>query len=742
MKAHFFSSLIAVLLIILTIPEMSSCIASAAEDTNPDGDGNSTVDLMIESISFDPENPEIGQTVEIIASVKNQGNGTSNSTNLAYYINGSRIGDIEVPEIEAGQSKEISFTWKPDIEGTVNITAKVDEKNSVTETDETNNEKTQSLSIQNTELPDLIIDTFKYTEALQPGENEDIEISVKNQGNSDSKEAKLKLYIDGNSVNEWDIFALSSEESSGPFTYTWIPTSEGSVEIKAVIDEGNLVNESDEENNQKAATITIAQEFLPDLIIEDILLQEGDIQVGKNSNFTVRIKNQGTIYSSEVKARYYINDTASGNISVPPLLQGETKNISFSLTPDNGGKMEVKVVVDSEEALHESNETNNQFIKEIDVKDLRPDLKVESIFLSPESPKLGENINFIVTIKNDGPGDAPANELKYNITGVNENYSGETSVAALSGGNSTKSTFSWTPGNEGQIEIKVMVDADSTVPEIEETNNELEKTAIVSKETDSSSSESSGSSSSSSSGSSGSSSGSAGSSTISKEPSSNVESKEVSTNNIANGYHVKFDFAENAAYITYIEFDPKKTFKRTTTTVEILKNKSIFVSEIPSGKIYKYVNIWVGDKGAGIPAFLENGLVGFKVEKSWIKENNINQSLITLQWYDKGWQLLDTEKVKEDKNYVYFKSKTPGFSCFAITECKVDEKRNLELSGQMETQGTLKNWQGEVVTSVFNESADKDSKNENPMRNAKILVAISLPLFMILVEYFILKKKI
>jgi PGF-pre-PGF domain-containing protein len=423
-------------------------------------------------------------------------------------------------------------------------------------------------------------------------------------------------------------------------------------------------------------------------------------------------------------------------------LQGETKNISFSLTPDNGGKMEVKVVVDSEDALHEINETNNQLIKEINVNDLRPDLKVESISLSPESPKLGENINFVVTIKNDGPGDAPGNKLKYNITGVNETYSGEISVSALSAGNSTKSTFSWIPGNEGQIEIKVMVDADSTVPEVEETNNEIKKTAIVSKETDSSSSESSGSSSSSSSGSSGSSSGSAGSSIISKEPLSNVESKEISTSNIANGYHVKFDFAENAACITYIEFDPKKTFKRTTTTVEILKNKSIFVSEIPLGKIYKYVNIWVGDKGAGLPASLETGFVGFKVEKSWIKENNINQYLITLQRFEKSWQLLDTEKVKEDKNYVYFKSKTPGFSCFVITEYKVDEKSNLEVSGQMETQETLKNWQGEVITSIFNESAEKDNKNENPMKKAKILVAISLPLFMILVEYFILKKKI
>jgi hypothetical protein len=199
---------------------------------------------------------------------------------------------------------------------------------------------------------------------------------------------------------------------------------------------------------------------------------------------------------------------------------------------------------------------------------------------------------------------------------------------------------------------------------------------------------------------------------------------------------------ENSTCITYIEFDPKKTFKRTTTTVEVLKNKSIYVPELSPGRIYKHVNIWVGDKGAGLPASLENGLVGFKVEKAWIKDNSINQSLVTLQWYDKGWQSLYTEKVKEDKNYVYFKSKTPGFSCFAITEYNVDEENKLEASGQGEVQETLGNWEDEVKTSILNESAERDGKNKNPMRKAKILMAISLPLFMILVEYFVFKKKI
>jgi PGF-pre-PGF domain-containing protein len=741
-KTGFLNSLISVLLIVLIVSGMIPGMASAAEDndTEPEDNGNSTVaDLVIESLSFDPENPEIGQEVNIIASVKNQGTGASDSTNLAYSINES-IGYSEVPEMEAGQSKQISLLWKPETEGTVEITAKVDEQDLVPETDENNNEKTQSLSIKNTGLPDLVIDTFKYTENLQPGEHEDIEISVKNEGNLASGETKLKLYISGDPVNEWNISSLSPGGNSGSFLSTWIPTSEGPLEIKAVVDEENLVNESDEENNQKADTITVAQQFLPDLIIEDILPEQGDLRVGKPLNFTVKVKNQGTDSSAEVVAKYYINDIAANeSIPIPPLSQGTGTDVSFSLTPDKGGPMEVKVVVDSGAAVSESNETNNQLMKVINVKALLPDLKIESISLNPESPKPGENITFTVKIKNNGPGDASSNELKYNINGTNEKYSGKIPVSALSAGNTTSGTFSWTPGNEGQIEIKAIVDANDIVSEAEENNNELIKTATVSKETASSSSGGDGSSGSSSSGSSGSS---AGSGTTSKEPVSNIDAKELCTRHIINGYHVKFEFLENATCITYVEFDPKKTFERTTTIVEVLKNKSVFVPKLPPGRIYKHVNIWVGNKGAGLPGSFKKGFIEFKVEKAWIKENNVNQSLITLQWYDKDWQPLYTEKAREDRDYVYFKTETPGFSCFAITEYTADEKNTQETKGEGSIQETLTNWNSERKESNLNGSAEESGLIKNPMGKAKILMAISLPLFLILVEYFVFKKKI
>jgi PGF-pre-PGF domain-containing protein len=154
------------------------------------------------------------------------------------------------------------------------------------------------------------------------------------------------------------------------------------------------------------------------------------------------------------------------------------------------------------------------------------------------------------------------------------------------------------------------------------------------------------------------------------EPEENIYAKELVSGNIISGYPGRFDFAENATSITHIEFEPLMTFKRTITTAEVLLNKSVFIPELPTGRVYQYINVFVGTKGAGLPTFLKSGLVEFKVEKAWIKDNNVDESQVTLQRYNYGWVPLHTEKVGEDDKYVYFKADTPGFYFFAITEEK------------------------------------------------------------------------
>ncbi len=163
----------------------------------------------------------------------------------------------------------------------------------------------------------------------------------------------------------------------------------------------------------------------------------------------------------------------------------------------------------------------------------------------------------------------------------------------------------------------------------------------------------------------GSGSGGAGGST---ELQSNVEIKELSQAFIASGQSVKFDFPQKATSVVYVSFDSKKTAGKTTTIAEMLKSKSTRVSELPADEIYKHMNIWVGNSGYATEKNIENAVVCFKVEKSWIQDKNIDKSSITLSRYrDKTWNKLPTSLSNEDNNYLYYTAQTPGFSPFTIT---------------------------------------------------------------------------
>jgi PGF-pre-PGF domain-containing protein len=836
MKADFLSSVISVLLIMLIISGMIPGMAYAA-DNNETDPVDSTSDLIIESISCNPENPEPGETATIEIAIVNQGTAVSEKTEAVCKIGDEDSKDIPIQAIEPENTLLVSFDWTPEKEGTVKITVTMGDR-----------KKTIEVTVAEEKSADLTIESLTAVpENPEPESEVTVNALVKNKGTKVSEATKLTYKIGEADPKTVKVPEIDPEDSS-LVSFTWTPKEEGTVKIKAAmgdskktievmvaketssdltieslsvdpenpkIDSGaiikslvkntgteaseptNIIYEIGEtekkeevpaieagsetlishtwttpdeertvsikaslenvENSEKEISVKIVQESLPDLIIEDLYPESStQPEAGKPLNFILKVKNIGEETASSSTAKYSFNGDSEGEISIPELSAGTSTSAQFSYTPGNEENISLAVVADSEKIVSESNEDNNKMSKTISIKSELPDLKIESISMSPEEPHPGENTTFTVTVKNSGSAAADNSEIKYDIKGNNESYAGVTSIPALAAGETGTGTFFWTPENEGQIEVKATVDAENIISESDETNNEFTKTATVYKETVSSDSgnessgssnnnsenESSGSSSSDSgSKSSGSSSSSSGGTILSKEPVSNVEAKELATGNVQSGYHVKFDFPEGVTCITYIEFDPIKTLKRTTTTVEMLKDKSTFVSEVPLGKVYKYVNIWVGNYGAGVANYFENGFIEFKVEKSWLEENNISQSQITLQWYNKGWEPLATEKVKEDTSYVYFKSKTPGFSCFAITSYSAEGKNVLEGNGLAE-EAVLRNLNGEANKSVVNESAKTDDKTKNPMGKAKIVLAISLPLFLILVEYFVMKKKI
>ena len=175
----------------------------------------------------------------------------------------------------------------------------------------------------------------------------------------------------------------------------------------------------------------------------------------------------------------------------------------------------------------------------------------------------------------------------------------------------------------------------------------------------------------------------------SPEPAKNVEVKELSQVFISNGNHVNFKFPKNATAVVDLSFDAKKTAGKTTTIVEMLKNKSTLTPEAPQGEVYRYLNIWVGNEGYATEKNIEKAAVSFRVKKSWIEDKDIDQSSIILNRYsDKKWNELPTTLLGGDDRYLYFISETPGFSPFAITAKKIvieNMPDNEEQNGNIES---------------------------------------------------------
>ncbi len=286
-----------------------------------------------------------------------------------------------------------------------------------------------------------------------------------------------------------------------------------------------------------------------------------------------------------------------------------------------------------------------------------PDLVIESISWNPVNPYENDNITFRITSANMGSGPSEACTVKCYISG-NEVYS--SLLPGLKAGSNSSITFNWVPITSGSMDIRVVVDEENKISESNEGNNE--KAVSISVNSVTSSSTYGGSGRKSSSGSSG---GGAGGS---PEPASNVRIKELSQQFITSGNHVKFAFPKNATCITYVAFDSRRTAGKTTTIVEMLKNKSTLVPELPSGKVYENLNVWVGNKGTASPENIENAVMGFRVEKGWISSNNVDSASVKLWRFSSGkWEELSILKSGEDDRYIYFKAETPGFSSFVIT---------------------------------------------------------------------------
>ncbi|HID26712.1 MAG TPA: hypothetical protein EYP22_02555, partial [Methanosarcinales archaeon] len=179
-------------------------------------------DLLIQSISVSSTSLTTGQSYTIYSTVKNQGEASSDSTTLRYYIStDSTISTSDtylsldaVSGLATSEtSSEQSYQVAPNAEGVYYIGTCVDSVNE--ESDTSNNCSAGVQIIVNAEHPDLLVQSVSINDdSITTAESFSITAIVKNQGDASSNSTTLRYYVSTDSTISTSDTYLSADSIS------------------------------------------------------------------------------------------------------------------------------------------------------------------------------------------------------------------------------------------------------------------------------------------------------------------------------------------------------------------------------------------------------------------------------------------------------------------------------------------------------------------------------------------------
>jgi PGF-pre-PGF domain-containing protein len=123
-------------------------------------------------------------------------------------------------------------------------------------------------------------------------------------------------------------------------------------------------------------------------------------------------------------------------------------------------------------------------------------------------------------------------------------------------------------------------------------------------------------------------------------------------------------FSFETVPISEIEVDVKNAVTNVQIAVTKTDAAPATVSIAAPGTVYAYFNI---EKINVDDANVNKVTIKFKVDKSWITNNNIDTGTITLNRYVNGTWIALTTKLVSSNGYYYFEAESPGLSVFAVT---------------------------------------------------------------------------
>ncbi len=339
------------------------------------------------NLEFVPSMPQDGNLVVIYATVLN--NGTAGATDVVVRI--EDVTDLVEPELigkqrlidtlPAGEEATIQVTFDTTGKaGDRTIRMIVDPPNTVVESDESDNEALATLTVAPPPAPNLVVsDNSLRFSPISPNDGQVVTmtVTVLNDGqlNANRVEVQVLDVTNGNEVQIGDIQIIGgiSSGGSGIAQVTYDTTGlEGERTIQVVVDPVNLIAETNEEDNQIEATLTVNPpaddpSVQPNLVISStsVVYTPTMPMPGDVVTLTINVTNDGAAEANGVGVRVMDVSGATpvqvgDDVIIPVIAMSETMSVTMPyVTTDLEGNRTLTISADPENTIVESNENDN-----------------------------------------------------------------------------------------------------------------------------------------------------------------------------------------------------------------------------------------------------------------------------------------------------------------------------------------------------------------------------------------------
>ncbi|MGI6483737.1 MAG: DUF3344 domain-containing protein [Methanobacterium sp.] len=317
-------------------------------------------DLVVTDMEI-PETIIVGESYTINAIITNNG-GTNAGTFVAkLYDNNTQKQKITLPGLNAGESTTVTFNWTPTTAGNHLLAVFADSNKQVTESDETNNILSQSATVSTPIMADITVSNLNLPETPQVGVTYTVTATVTNIGTANAGTFVVKLYDNNTQKQKITLPGLNVGEST-TVTFNWTPTTAGNHVLSVIGDANHQITEIFENNNQITATTTATESTLPDITVTNLVLPENPV-AGTTYTVTATVTNIGNGNAGTFVVKLYDNNTQKQKITLPGLNAGESTTVTFNWTPTTTGNHVLSVIGDANHQITETDESNNQVIK-------------------------------------------------------------------------------------------------------------------------------------------------------------------------------------------------------------------------------------------------------------------------------------------------------------------------------------------------------------------------------------------